>query len=86
MFTSLIVKYCMLSWLYTVRIVYFCVSATYVEHVIVSVLSGWDDFILVGFLILDMMEFLIFYFFFFQAEDGIRDVAVTGVQTCALPI
>src|SRR5205809_7765971 len=24
--------------------------------------------------------------FFFQAEDGIRDVAVTGVQTCALPI
>src|SRR2546429_8160955 len=29
---------------------------------------------------------LIVYFFFFQAEDGIRDVAVTGVQTCALPI
>src|SRR5205809_2876540 len=28
----------------------------------------------------------IFFFFFFQAEDGIRDVAVTGVQTCALPI
>src|SRR5687768_18561126 len=27
-----------------------------------------------------------FFFFFFQAEDGIRDVAVTGVQTCALPI
>src|SRR2546429_1571055 len=27
-----------------------------------------------------------FVFFFFQAEDGIRDVAVTGVQTCALPI
>src|SRR5205809_3707422 len=27
-----------------------------------------------------------YYFFFFQAEDGIRDVAVTGVQTCALPI
>src|SRR2546429_2840738 len=25
-------------------------------------------------------------FFFFQAEDGIRDVAVTGVQTCGLPI
>src|SRR5205085_9508795 len=31
--------------------------------------------------------FLIFYFFFFfQAEDGIRDLTVTGVQTCALPI
>src|SRR3989449_8703040 len=28
----------------------------------------------------------IVFFFFFQAEDGIRDVAVTGVQTCALPI
>src|SRR2546429_6715830 len=30
--------------------------------------------------------FLSILFFFFQAEDGIRDVAVTGVQTCALPI
>src|SRR5215469_16404623 len=28
----------------------------------------------------------IFFFFFFQAEDGIRDLYVTGVQTCALPI
>src|SRR6266404_7053579 len=27
-----------------------------------------------------------FFFFFFQAEDGIRDKLVTGVQTCALPI
>src|SRR5690348_17789967 len=27
-----------------------------------------------------------FFFFFFQAEDGIRDGRVTGVQTCALPI
>ena len=27
-----------------------------------------------------------FIFFFFQAEDGIRDWSVTGVQTCALPI
>src|SRR5215213_7020546 len=27
-----------------------------------------------------------FFFFFFQAEDGIRDWSVTGVQTCALPI
>src|SRR6266498_1877622 len=26
------------------------------------------------------------FFFFFQAEDGIRDADVTGVQTCALPI
>src|SRR5258708_12180025 len=28
----------------------------------------------------------VMYFFFFQAEDGIRDDLVTGVQTCALPI
>src|SRR5206468_8549773 len=28
----------------------------------------------------------VFFFFFFQAEDGIRDLIVTGVQTCALPI
>src|SRR2546427_2306085 len=31
------------------------------------------------------MVFFLF-FFFFQAEDGIRDLTVTGVQTCALPI
>src|SRR5467141_4911614 len=30
--------------------------------------------------------FYLFFFFFFQAEDGIRDSSVTGVQTCALPI
>src|SRR5437016_10392371 len=29
---------------------------------------------------------VLFFFFFFQAEDGIRDWSVTGVQTCALPI
>src|SRR2546422_6465984 len=33
-----------------------------------------------------MCRSLRFCRFFFQAEDGIRDVAVTGVQTCALPI
>src|SRR5947209_18454170 len=32
-------------------------------------------------------DFAVFFcFFFFQAEDGIRDIGVTGVQTCALPI
>src|SRR5205085_7840924 len=30
--------------------------------------------------------YVVFFFFFFQAEDGIRDLTVTGVQTCALPI
>src|SRR5689334_25115543 len=29
---------------------------------------------------------IFYFFFFFQAEDGIRDGTVTGVQTCALPI
>src|SRR2546430_4526548 len=29
---------------------------------------------------------VLLFFFFFQAEDGIRDLTVTGVQTCALPI
>ena len=32
------------------------------------------------------MGLCLFFFFFFQAEDGIRDWSVTGVQTCALPI
>src|SRR5690606_40930801 len=30
--------------------------------------------------------YCLLFFFFFQAEDGIRDFHVTGVQTCALPI
>src|SRR3954468_941364 len=33
-----------------------------------------------------MINVDLLYFFFFQAEDGIRDLYVTGVQTCALPI
>src|SRR5215210_1269087 len=37
------------------------------------------------FLLIIFMLFF-FFFFFFQAEDGIRDTSVTGVQTCALPI
>src|SRR3712207_7860623 len=31
-----------------------------------------------------MQYWFIIFFFFFQAEDGIRDIGVTGVQTCAL--
>src|SRR3712207_7635636 len=33
-----------------------------------------------------MSMYCLFFIFFFQAEDGIRDIGVTGVQTCALPI
>src|SRR5437764_4139621 len=36
--------------------------------------------------VFDLYFFFLFFFFFFQAEDGIRDTSVTGVQTCALPI
>src|SRR6266568_7821452 len=32
------------------------------------------------------LKVLFLFFFFFQAEDGIRDGTVTGVQTCAVPI
>src|SRR5687768_18300338 len=39
-----------------------------------------------SFILHDSCLLFFFFFFFFQAEDGIRDVAVTGVQTCALPI
>src|SRR2546421_322356 len=35
---------------------------------------------------LPLIKERILVFFFFQAEDGIRDLIVTGVQTCALPI
>src|SRR5699024_8840202 len=34
----------------------------------------------------NLVRFCFYFFFFFQAEDGIRDRNVTGVQTCALPI
>src|SRR5438034_5641088 len=37
-------------------------------------------------LLYEVIDLSMFFFFFFQAEDGIRDHCVTGVQTCALPI
>src|SRR5689334_24590581 len=45
---------------------------------------GWFCFSVLFFV--DFCCFFFFFFFFFQAEDGIRDGTVTGVQTCALPI
>src|SRR5687767_15362946 len=44
-----------------------------------------QDFEFKGF-VLVFLSSIFFFFFFFQAEDGIRDKLVTGVQTCALPI
>src|SRR2546429_4364293 len=46
-----------------------------------SAIDGWLTIISAGEVLGDCV-----LCFFFQAEDGIRDVAVTGVQTCALPI
>src|SRR5689334_24481735 len=41
---------------------------------------------IISFFFFFLFVFFLFFFFFFQAEDGIRDGTVTGVQTCALPI
>src|SRR5256884_1378123 len=54
-----------------------------ISYLVICCLSNLsDDF----FIIWSYWTVRHFLFFFFQAEDGIRDVAVTGVQTCALPI
>ena len=42
--------------------------------------------VVVVFFFFSFFYFILVFFFFFQAEDGIRDKLVTGVQTCALPI
>src|SRR5437762_12153462 len=44
--------------------------------------AGWSS----AAIIMIAVTVLGVFFFFFQAEDGIRDTSVTGVQTCALPI
>src|SRR5689334_5900172 len=44
------------------------------------------DFWILFFFFFFFVNLSFFFFFFFQAEDGIRDGTVTGVQTCALPI
>src|SRR5689334_23662932 len=44
------------------------------------------DFWILFFFFFFFLLLTFFFFFFFQAEDGIRDGTVTGVQTCALPI
>src|SRR5699024_11280048 len=46
----------------------------------------WECALRVIFVIRFLTSGVVFFFFFFQAEDGIRDRNVTGVQTCALPI
>src|SRR5438874_7045921 len=48
--------------------------------------SRWIPFAISFFLHCYVALLVTLMFFFFQAEDGIRDLYVTGVQTCALPI
>src|SRR3712207_8269206 len=60
-------------------------------NILFIVACNKDDLILFVYLIVYFCSlvfhyFVLFLFFFFQAEDGIRDIGVTGVQTCALPI
>src|SRR5260370_14693431 len=47
---------------------------------------GWTDIGLIEEMNSYVIDSMHRYLFFFQAEDGIRDSSVTGVQTCALPI
>ena len=49
-------------------------------------MCGAIDGFVVGLVLRFVVCFFFVCFFFFQAEDGIRDYKVTGVQTCALPI
>src|SRR3989449_3436024 len=51
-----------------------------------TIVSRWSLMAECKSLVVVVTVYICKYFFFFQAEDGIRDVAVTGVQTCALPI
>src|SRR5690554_6977272 len=61
---------CFIVWLCFIGVALFCVQIM---------------FLLCYFFFVSVCLFS-FFFFFFQAEDGIRDADVTGVQTCALPI
>ena len=55
-------------------------------HIILSPAYRFFLTLLVLLVLLFLLFVVVVGVFFFQAEDGIRDVAVTGVQTCALPI
>src|SRR5207245_6581913 len=56
----------------------FKVAYVYINQIVFIILEY--------FLYFNLFMFSPYFFFFFQAEDGIRDATVTGVQTCALPI
>ena len=56
------------------------------EYVVVVVLDRLAMFVMSVCIVVCFFFCFFCFFFFFQAEDGIRDDLVTGVQTCALPI
>src|SRR5215475_14305106 len=60
-----------MEYVYMTRVELCIATNTYLFCLLLSLRAFWT---------------ILFYFFFFQAEDGIRDFHVTGVQTCALPI
>src|SRR2546430_2137589 len=69
-----------------------CTTSTFMKRSIampgsfrIGKIAGIDIDIHVSWIII-LVLLTVSLFFFFQAEDGIRDLTVTGVQTCALPI
>src|SRR5688572_30896559 len=63
----------------------FCSLMIYIRFGLYSLHLFLQDYYFILFFFIFYLSFFCF-FFFFQAEDGIRDLTVTGVQTCALPI
>src|SRR2546425_1838187 len=70
-----------------------CAACVIDAHVSGEMVMGWGIDVFVGMAVPcrrggddRACKDIVVFFFFFQAEDGIRDKLVTGVQTCALPI
>src|SRR5205807_6239185 len=83
------------TWIHTVLLFLFsfiAISSTFVIihtlfcHIFIYSCIYFYEFLFFIFFFLFFFLLFYFFFFFFQAEDGIRDYKVTGVQTCALPI
>src|SRR5256885_1825751 len=69
--------------------IFVCLSMVQLRPVVVLMrYTLWGCFLQVTLTVIVVVRYAsaVCYFFFFQAEDGIRDYKVTGVQTCALPI
>src|SRR5687767_15178634 len=69
-----------------IEVLYICYYCTYADIQIGIRLWTSSFGCVINLLVGSTLSLLILFFFFFQAEDGIRDKLVTGVQTCALPI